>query len=76
MFEEVTADDRELIGGSLERWKVAAPPAGFRKLVAGRRLWNFQQSERETVEISALITSEYSPDMREKVCGPAPCTVD
>ena len=27
--------------------KVAAPPRGFRKVVAGRRLWNFQQSERE-----------------------------
>ena len=23
------------------------PPAGFRKLVAGKRLWNFQQSDRD-----------------------------
>ncbi len=47
VIEEVTALDRELIGHSLERWKVASPPRGFRKVVAGRRLWNFQRTERE-----------------------------
>ena len=35
VFEDVTAEDRELLGAALERWKVAAPAAGFRKLVAG-----------------------------------------
>ncbi len=47
VFEDVTSADRELIASSLERWKVAAPPAGFRKVVAGRRLWNFERTERE-----------------------------
>jgi methylamine---glutamate N-methyltransferase subunit B len=47
VFEDVTAADRELLGAALERWQVAAPAAGFRKLVAGKRLWNFQQSERD-----------------------------
>jgi glutamate synthase domain-containing protein 3 len=47
VFEDVTAADRELLGSALERWQVVAPAAGFRKLVAGKRLWNFQQSERD-----------------------------
>ncbi|MFI5461147.1 MAG: glutamate synthase [Isosphaerales bacterium] len=47
VFEDVSAADRELLGTALERWKVSAPAAGFRKLVAGKRLWNFQQSERD-----------------------------
>jgi glutamate synthase domain-containing protein 3 len=47
VFEDITAADQELVGAALDRWHVAAPPAGFRKLVAGKRLWNFQQSERE-----------------------------
>jgi hypothetical protein len=38
--------DRELVEASLERWKIAAPPTGFRKLVAGKKLWNFQRSDR------------------------------
>ena len=46
VFEEVTPADRDLVGAALERWEVPAPAAGFRKLVAGKRLWNFQQSER------------------------------
>lgn len=46
VIEEVSPEERELIGGSLERWKVLAPSARFRKIVAGRRLWNFQLSER------------------------------
>ncbi len=47
VVEEVTPEDRELIASSLDQWQVAAPPGGFRKVVAGRRLWNFQRSERE-----------------------------
>jgi glutamate synthase domain-containing protein 3 len=46
VFQDLTAEDREVIGSALERWKVAAPASGFRKLVAGRRLWNFQRSDR------------------------------
>jgi glutamate synthase domain-containing protein 3 len=47
VIEEVTPADRELIGAALERWKVAQPSAGFRKVVAGKRLWNFQLGERD-----------------------------
>ena len=46
LAEEVTPADRDLVSAALKRWQVPAPAAGFRKLVAGRRLWNFQQSER------------------------------
>jgi glutamate synthase domain-containing protein 3 len=42
--EDFTAADRELVFGLLEQWKVPAP-ARFRKLVAGRKLWNFQQAD-------------------------------
>lgn len=41
---EVTAEDRAAVNGLLERWNVPAP-TGFRKLVAGRKLWNFQQAD-------------------------------
>jgi hypothetical protein len=47
VFDDVSAADRELLGAALECWKVAARPEGFRKLVAGQRLWNFQKSERD-----------------------------
>jgi methylamine---glutamate N-methyltransferase subunit B len=47
VVEDWTPADQELVGGALEQWKIAAPAHGFRKLVAGRRLWNFQQSERD-----------------------------
>jgi methylamine---glutamate N-methyltransferase subunit B len=47
VFDDVSRDDSEFIHQALDRWKVAAPRTGFRKLVAGRKLWNFQQSERE-----------------------------
>jgi glutamate synthase domain-containing protein 3 len=47
VIEDVTTAEEELISGALEYWKVSRPAAGFRKLVAGRRLWNFQQSERD-----------------------------
>ncbi len=47
VFEDVTPADRDL--DQLRRSSAGtsgAPAAGFRKLVAGQRLWNFQQSER------------------------------
>jgi glutamate synthase domain-containing protein 3 len=47
VFEEPTPSDRDLIGSTLERWAIAARPAGFRKLVAGKRLWNFERSDRQ-----------------------------
>lgn len=42
--EDFGPEDRELVFGLLERWKVPAP-ASFRKLVAGRKLWNFQRED-------------------------------
>jgi len=42
--DEFTPADRDLVSGLLERWKVPAP-AQFRKLIAGRKLWNFQQKD-------------------------------
>lgn len=43
---DFTPADRELVFGHLERWKVSAPSSGgFRKLIAGRKLWNFQQAD-------------------------------
>jgi glutamate synthase domain-containing protein 3 len=47
VFQDLEPADSELIIQALERWKVKPPGAAFRKLVAGRKLWNFQQSERE-----------------------------
>jgi methylamine---glutamate N-methyltransferase subunit B len=47
VYDDVTDSDRELLAGTLERWRVIAPPAGFRKIVAGKRLWNFQKTERD-----------------------------
>ncbi len=47
VIEDVTREEEELVNSALEQWKMAAPATGFRKLVAGRRLWNFQRSERE-----------------------------
>jgi hypothetical protein len=41
---EFTEDDRAVVFGLLERWKISAP-ARFRKLIAGRKLWNFQQAD-------------------------------
>jgi methylamine---glutamate N-methyltransferase subunit B len=46
VFEDMTPSDRELIAATLERWEVPAPSAGFRKLVAGKRLWNFERGDR------------------------------
>jgi hypothetical protein len=45
---ELTDDDRTLVAGLLGRWGVPGPPPGsFRKLVSGRRLWNFSRSDLE-----------------------------
>jgi methylamine---glutamate N-methyltransferase subunit B len=47
VFEEVAVSDRDMIGAALDRWKIDGKPAGFRKLVAGKRLWNFVRSDRQ-----------------------------
>jgi methylamine---glutamate N-methyltransferase subunit B len=47
VFEDVTAAEREQLAAALDHWQVPAPRAGFRKLVAGRRLWNFQKTDRD-----------------------------
>jgi glutamate synthase domain-containing protein 3 len=47
IFEDVTAAEQDILGATLDQWKVAAPANGFRKIIAGKRLWNFQKSERE-----------------------------
>jgi glutamate synthase domain-containing protein 3 len=41
---DFTEADRTLVFGLLEEWQVSAPPR-FRKLVAGKKLWNFQQAD-------------------------------
>jgi glutamate synthase domain-containing protein 3 len=47
VIEDLTPADDELVLTALESCKISGPPTGFRKLVAGRRLWNFQRSERD-----------------------------
>jgi methylamine---glutamate N-methyltransferase subunit B len=47
VVEDPSESDRELVSRALALRKVPAPYGGFRKLVAGRKLWNFQQSERD-----------------------------
>jgi methylamine---glutamate N-methyltransferase subunit B len=42
--DEFTDDDRALVFSLLERWKVSAP-SSFRKLIAGRKLWNFRRDD-------------------------------
>jgi glutamate synthase domain-containing protein 3 len=41
---DFTPDDRDTVFALLERWQVPAP-ATFHKLVAGRKLWNFQRAD-------------------------------
>lgn len=41
---EFSEADRQAVYGHLEHWKVPAPST-FRKLIAGRKLWNFQRSD-------------------------------
>ena len=45
---DVTQEDRDLIASLLDQAKIPAPPQGFRKLVAGKKLWNFQKADLET----------------------------
>jgi glutamate synthase domain-containing protein 3 len=47
VFAELTDDDKQMLGLTLSHWKITPPDREFRKLVAGRRLWNFQKSDRE-----------------------------
>lgn len=47
VFEDMTPADRELIGVALDRWRIPRGPGDFRKLVAGKRLWNFERSDRQ-----------------------------
>jgi glutamate synthase domain-containing protein 3 len=47
VVEDLLAADREQLETALERWQVTAPTGGFRKIVAGKRLWNFQKSTRD-----------------------------
>jgi methylamine---glutamate N-methyltransferase subunit B len=42
--DDFTATDRDLVLGLLDRWKVPAP-ARFRKLISGRKLWNFEKAD-------------------------------
>ena len=44
VIEEPTAEDRAWLGELLEAYKVPAP-AAFKKVVAGRKLWNFDRKE-------------------------------
>ncbi len=45
---EITPDDAAAISGALERWSLDGPdPRGFRKLVSGRKLWNFHRGDLE-----------------------------
>ena len=47
VFEDVAASERDLIAAHLDRWRVRGRPDAFRKLVAGKRLWNFERSDRQ-----------------------------
>ena len=46
VFQEMGPTDLRLIEELLERAGLSRPVNGFRKLVAGRKLWNFRTSER------------------------------
>jgi methylamine---glutamate N-methyltransferase subunit B len=41
---ELSIEERETIRSLLDRWKIPAPNS-FRKLIAGRKLWNFQKAD-------------------------------
>jgi glutamate synthase domain-containing protein 3 len=47
VFDPISDADREQIAEALATWDLDAPPDGFRKLVAGKRLWNFERSDRQ-----------------------------
>ena len=44
VIEEPTADERAFVESSLKRYGIAGP-SSFRKVVSGRRLWNFEKKE-------------------------------
>lgn len=46
VFDDMGSDERDRIADALETWQVPAPAGGFRKLVAGKRLWNFDRGTR------------------------------
>jgi formylmethanofuran dehydrogenase subunit C len=46
VIEEPTADDAAMIAAACATYAVT-PPARFRKIIAGRKLWNFEHSELE-----------------------------
>ena len=48
IHDDLTQADRDLIGCLLDRAEISAPPRGFRKLVSGKKLWNFQKADLET----------------------------
>ena len=54
VFEEVTAEERELLGAALERWKVPRPPPDFRKMVAGKAALELSRKRTRLVEIGAV----------------------
>jgi methylamine---glutamate N-methyltransferase subunit B len=41
---DITGEEREALRAHLDRWKIPAPRS-FRKLIAGRKLWNFQKAD-------------------------------
>lgn len=47
VIEEPTAEDEAVLTAAFARWKVARP-ARLRKIVSGRKLWNFEHAELET----------------------------
>ncbi|MGH9004859.1 MAG: hypothetical protein ACRDYV_17190, partial [Acidimicrobiia bacterium] len=43
----MTDEDREALAGALAPFGLATPPERFKKIEAGRRLWNFSTKEPE-----------------------------
>jgi glutamate synthase domain-containing protein 3 len=48
---EPTADDRSFLAEQLQRYQINAPPS-FKKVVSGRKLWNFDKSDLETWKVA------------------------
>jgi glutamate synthase domain-containing protein 3 len=47
VFAEITADEEKALAEAFARHGIR-PPARLRKIVAGRKLWNFERSEMAT----------------------------
>jgi hypothetical protein len=47
VIEEPTADDQATLAAAFREHGIT-PPAKLRKIVAGRKLWNFEHAELET----------------------------